>query len=149
MKKMIHPIAGALGFSTIAIFWVSTVLSELLGAQATVTAVKTTIPWGFLILVPALAVAGASGMSMAKGSKTGLLGAKAKRMPFIAANGLLVLVPAAFHLAAEARAGTFDTGFYVVQAIELFAGATNLTLLGLQMRDGLRLTGRVGRSSRS
>ena len=30
--------------------------------------------------------------------------------------------------------------FYVVQAVELIAGATNITLLGLGMRDGMKLT---------
>jgi len=31
----------------------------------------------------------------------------------------------------------------VVQVIELIAGATNLTLMGLNVRDGLRLSGRL------
>ena len=66
-------------------------------------------------------------------------------MPFIAGNGLLILIPAALFLASKARAGEFDTWFYVVQALELLAGATNITLLGLNMRDGLKLTGRLAR----
>ena len=67
-----------------------------------------------------------------------------KRMPFIAANGLLILVPAAIFLDQWASAGAFDTKFYLVQAVELLAGAVNLTLMGLNMRDGLRLSGHVG-----
>ncbi len=42
-----------------------------------------------------------------------------------------------------ALAGSFDTTFYAVQALELLAGATNLTLMGLNVRDGLRMTGRL------
>ena len=42
-----------------------------------------------------------------------------------------------------AVAGSFDTAFYVVQAIELVAGATNLALMGLNARDGLRMAGRL------
>jgi hypothetical protein len=38
--------------------------------------------------------------------------------------------------------GEFDTAFYAVQALELAAGAANITLLGLNMRDGLRMKGR-------
>ncbi len=60
-------------------------------------------------------------------------------MPVIAANGVLVLVPAALFLAAKARAGEFDAGFYAVQAVELAAGAVNIALLGLNMRDGMRM----------
>jgi hypothetical protein len=33
----------------------------------------------------------------------------------------------------------FDGAFVAVQALELLAGALNITLLSLNMRDGLRL----------
>jgi len=141
MIKTIHPMAGVLAILTIATFWLSTALAELFASQAVVTAVKTAIPWGFLVLIPALAAAGGSGFTMAKGRRTGLIGTKIKRMPIIAGNGILVLVPSALYLASKARAGEFDTAFYAVQALELVAGAANITLLGLNMRDGLKMRG--------
>ena len=64
----------------------------------------------------------------------------------IAANGVVVLIPAALYLASKAQAGQFDTSFYIVQVIELIAGAVNITLLGLNMRDGLRLSGKLRRA---
>ena len=75
------------------------------------------------------------------------MGTKARRMPFIAANGVLILIPSALFLASKASAGSFDASFYLVQAVELIAGAANIVLLGLNMRDGLRLTGRLGRAA--
>jgi hypothetical protein len=63
-------------------------------------------------------------------------------MPFIAGNGILVLIPSALFLAAKAGSGAFDPTFYAVQSIELLAGAANIVLLGLNMRDGLRMKGR-------
>ena len=66
-------------------------------------------------------------------------------MPFIAANGVLILIPSALFLASKARAVEFDTAFYAVQALELAAGAANITLLGLNMRDGVRMKGRFRR----
>jgi len=147
VTKFIHPIAGTIAILTIAVFWLSTVLSELIASPATVIAVKTAIPWGFLLLIPALAAAGGSGFVLAKGRRAGLVGAKARRMPIIAANGILILIPSALFLAARARAGEFDAAFYGVQVLELMAGATNITLLGLNMRDGLKLKGRFRRQS--
>ena len=141
MIKVIHPVAGALALLTIAIFWLSTAMSELFASRATVVAVKTAIPWGFLLLIPALAAAGGTGLALAKGRRAGLIGAKLKRMPFVAANGLLILIPCALFLASKAGAGEFDASFYVVQALELVAGPVNITLLGLNMRDGLKLKG--------
>lgn len=140
MPRIIHPLAGLVAILTIATFWLSTAISELFASQATVIAVKTAIPWGFLLLVPALAATGGSGFFLSKGQRQGLVGVKLKRMPFIGANGLLVLIPAALFLASKAKAGEFDTAFYAVQALELAAGALNITLLGLSMRDGMALT---------
>jgi len=145
MTRIVHPIAGALAILTIATFWLSTAIAELLGSQAVVAAVKTAIPWGFLLLIPALAAAGGSGFALAKGRRAGLIGAKVKRMPIIAANGILVLIPSALFLASKARAGEFDISFDAVQALELVAGAANITLLALNMRDGLKLSGRFRR----
>lgn len=146
MIKRIHPVAGTLAIITIATFWFSTVISELVGSPELVTSVKTAIPWGFLILIPALAAAGGTGFKLGRGHRTGLIGAKAKRMPLIALNGLVVLVPSAFFLSHKAQLGAFDTGFYAVQGLELVAGAVNLVLLGLNMRDGLKMKGRFRRT---
>ena len=143
MTKIIHPVAGIVAFLMIAVFWLSTVVSELFASEAVVVAVKTAIPWGFLLLVPALAATGGSGFALAKGRRAGLVGAKAKRMPVIAANGILLLIPAALFLAHKARHAEFDSVFYAAQAIELIAGATNLALLGLNMRDGMKMKGRL------
>jgi len=141
MIKIVHPVAGGVALLTIATFWLSTVVSELSGSHVLITSVKTTIPWGFLLLIPALAVAGGTGIFMSKGSRAGLVGTKFKRMPFIGGNGILVLIPSALFLASKASAGEFDANFYLVQALELIAGAVNITLLGLNMRDGLKLKG--------
>lgn len=62
-------------------------------------------------------------------------------MPFIAANGILILVPAALFLAFKASHAELDGVFYAVQGLELIAGAANITLLGLNMRDGLKMKG--------
>ena len=139
MTKAIHPFAGALALVTIAIFWLSTILSEAFGSTDAIITVKTLIPWGFLILIPALMAAGGTGFQLGKKFRNPLVAAKRKRMPLIAGNGILILIPSALYLASKAQAGSFDAGFYIVQTAELVAGAMNITLLGLNMRDGLRL----------
>lgn len=141
MKKIIHPVAGAIAILVIATFWLSTALAELFGSESAVVSVKTAIPWGFLLLIPALVAVGASGFALSKGRRVGLIATKLRRMPLIAANGLLVLIPSALFLASKARAAEFDGVFYGMQALELAAGAANITLLGLNLRDGLRMKG--------
>ena len=75
--------------------------------------------------------------------------AKKKRMPLIALNALFILLPSAFFLASKAAAGSFDSWFYGIQVLELVAGAANITMLGLNIRDGLRMTGRIGQAPTS
>ena len=144
MLKRIHPIAGMIGFLIILTFWISTAASELFCSIDTIAAVKQAIPWGFLILVPTLAITGASGFRMAGASSEIQIMHKKHRMRFIAGNGLLILTPAALTLAMLASHREFGGLFYGVQTTELIAGAVNLTLMSLNIRDGLRLTGRLG-----
>ncbi|WP_170406944.1 ferredoxin--NADP reductase [Ruegeria arenilitoris] len=142
MKTRVHAIAGAIGLLMILTFWTSTIISEVFGSYEAIAMVKGLILKGMFVLIPAMAIVGASGASLGKGRSDALVSAKMKRMPIIAVNGLLVLVPMAFLLESCASAGNFDTMFYVLQGVELIAGAVNLTLMGLNMRDGIRLSGK-------
>ncbi|PLX37275.1 MAG: hypothetical protein C0606_12350 [Hyphomicrobiales bacterium] len=137
-----HGIAGGLAMVAIATFWGATVVSEVLGNEAAIASVKQGILWGMAVLIPLLIATGASGVRLGGKWKSPAIVAKKRRMPFIALNGVLVLVPSAVFLAMRAGEGNFDAAFYGVQALELAAGAANLVLLGLNMRDGLRLRAR-------
>lgn len=142
MPKQAHLIVGLLATLAIATFFLSTVIAELVGSHEAVAIVKGLIVMpGLFILVPAIVATGWSGFYLSKSREGRLVNAKKKRMPFIAANGLLILVPCAIFLNRWAALGMFDTIFYTVQALELLAGAVNLTLMGLNIRDGMRMSG--------
>ena len=138
----IHAIAGVLAFLTILTFLSSSLAIELWGSADVIAGVKRAIAWA-LVLVPALIATGASGFKMAGPSPKGVLATKLKRMRLIAGNGILVLVPAVMFLAWKAGQGEFDAAFIVVQIIEFAAGSVNLVLMGLNIRDGLRMTRRL------
>lgn len=150
MKRTLHALAGMLALCFILTFWGSTVISELLLSQAAVLTVKTMVLYGMLCLIPLMIMAGGSGFSLAgensvkasPGGSGGLLVKRKQRMKILGANGLLVLAPAAFYLFHKASAGEFDSLFYGIQAVELAAGLVQMTLMGLNMRDGFKLTRR-------
>jgi len=140
MPRRVHAVAGLVALLCVASFFLSTVLVELLGSDTALARLKSLIVLpGLWILVPAMAAAGGSGVFLSRARKGRLVAAKMKRMRFIAANGLLVLVPCAIVLSRWASAGRFDGAFYAVQVIELVAGGVNLMLMGLNVRDGLLL----------
>lgn len=144
LKHKIHIVVSLIATLCIATFFVSTIIVELIGSKDQIVIVKNLIliP-GLLILIPAMAATGGTGFALAKIKKGHLVDRKTKRMPLIAANGIMVLIPCAIFLASWASAGAFDTRFYVVQSIELVAGIANLSLMGLNIRDGLRMAGKL------
>lgn len=138
--RRIHLVAAVTAFLTVVTFWTATVLVELFGTHEAIAGVKGAVLWGMIILVPAIAAAGGTGFRLGGKSQAAVIVAKRRRMPLIAANGLLILVPSAFFLAGRAEAGQFDIVFYAVQAVELVAGAVNIGLMSLSMRAGLSMT---------
>jgi hypothetical protein len=139
MKNWVHAAFGALALLTICVFWSGTAITELFGDARSVAVAKNAVLMGMLVLIPSMAIAGASGFSLGRKWRSPVVTRKALRMKFVAANGLLILLPSAFFLAGRAGAGDFGPAFVAVQAVELVAGAVNISLLGLNMRDGLSL----------
>ncbi|WP_209022639.1 hypothetical protein [Rhodocyclus gracilis] len=142
MKRNVHAVAGVFSFLFIATFWTSTVVAELFLDHSAVTSVKVAITYAFIAFVPCMAITGATGFFMGGKSTFPTLIAKRRRMPIIGANGLLVLIPAAIFLSIKAQSGEFDGSFYTVQVVELLAGATNLTLIGMNIHDGRQMSRR-------
>jgi hypothetical protein len=143
-RAALHAAAGVVALLCIVTFLTSTVWVELTGGAEEVAGVKRAIVYGLAVLIPAMALVGISSSRLAGRARAAAVAAKQRRMRLIAMNGLLVLVPAAVILDRLAAAGAFGTMFYLVQGAELIAGPTNLVLLGLNFRDGLRMSRRIG-----
>ena len=141
--RLLHALAGGVALVTILVFWLSTAVVALSGSPDSVVTVKRTIPWGLLVLVPAMALTGISGTRLTRNASGRLVRHKMLRMRIVAVIGALVLVPCVVYLARSASTEDLGVTFYAVQVIELVAGATNITLLVMNIRDGMRLTGRL------
>ncbi len=140
----VHVIASLVATATLFIFLGLAVASEI--SPGFTASARTSILRGLFVLVPALMATGITGLRLARGHHGRLVGDKLRRMKLVAINGLFVLLPSAIWLAWRADAGHFDAAFAVVQVIELVAGAANLRLLLLNLRDGMRLSGGRRRS---
>ncbi|ACF15047.1 conserved hypothetical protein [Chloroherpeton thalassium ATCC 35110] len=140
MKTKIHGIAGMVALLTISTFWMSTILVELFGSHDAIALVKRLIIWGMCLLIPSLIATGISGGLLGKENKSELSRRKMKRMPIIALNGLFILLPSAIVLNYLASNGAYSNTFYLVQSLELIAGAVNLFLITANTKDGFQLT---------
>lgn len=146
MKGKLHLFSAILSTLCIGTFFMSSIIVELFGSQEAIASVKHLILCpGLFVLVPAIAITGGTGFALSKNRKGIFVNDKKRRMPFIGANGILILIPSALFLDQLAASGFFGTKFYLIQGLELLAGAVNLFLMGLNMRDGLKMTGKLRR----
>lgn len=143
--KRIHSVAGALALLIPLAYLTATLVVEVSGHAPAIAAVKRAIAWSLLLLLPVMMAAGLSGRRLSGRSRARVVLRKQRRMRLVAANGLLVLVPCAVALHVLAGSGDFGPIFYAVQAVEFLAGPVNIVLLGLNMRDGLRMSGRFAK----
>lgn len=142
MKQLMHKTGAIVATLCIVTFFLSTIITELFASHEAVATVKSLIVMpGLFILVPAIALTGGIGFALSKSRSGRLVENKKRRMPFIGMNGLFVLLPAAIFLDKWASAGSFDSTFYIVQGLELVAGAINITLMSMNIRDGRKLAG--------
>ncbi|NIY80427.1 hypothetical protein HCZ23_13255 [Celeribacter sp. HF31] len=142
MLPKLHAAFGAAALLIIATFWTATVTTIVIGDKYLIAMAKLGIAWGLLALIPMLILTGVSGNRLGQNMRGPLIGAKQKRMKIIAFNGIVFLVPSALILLPLAMQGQGGLLYWTIQTLELLAGATNITLLGLNMRDGLRLSRR-------
>jgi hypothetical protein len=147
--RRVHVAASTAALLLIATFLGATVAVETAGDEPDIAAVKHWIARALVVLVPVLMAAGLTGRRLAGRARAPVVGRKLRRMQLIAATGLLVLLPSALTLDRWAGEGRFDTAFALVQTVELLAGASNLALLALNFRDGMRLRGRRAHGRRA
>ncbi len=144
MKGILHAVAGVVGFLLALTFVTSTVVSLSIQNMQAVAIVKTAIFGGMFALILALLGAGASGVSLLGKRTDSLALTKQRRGPIAFMTSFFVLLPSATFLWWRASGSPLDTLFYVVQAVELAGSSVVLTMIGLNIRDGLALRGRIG-----
>ncbi|HYW14226.1 MAG TPA: hypothetical protein VE871_19830 [Longimicrobium sp.] len=147
--RILHAAASTLGLVTITTFFLSSLVAEIAGDRQAIVLVKTTIAYALFGLVPVMAIAGASGKRLAGPSRAPVIVRKMRRMKLVALNAAVVLIPCAITLYWMASHGRFGGEFAAVQGMELVAGAVNVVLLGLNLRDGLGMRSARCRGTRN
>ena len=91
-------------------------------------------------------ILGITGKKLAGKSKSPIALSKMKRMKFVAFNGF-ILISLAIYLYLRASANQIDNTFLLVQIIEFIFGIMNLILIGLNIKAGMKLSGRIKRKT--
>ena len=140
----IHMVATAVATVTILIFFTLSLATELHGDEELIKSVKTAILRALPILLFAMPALAISGNKLAGASRSVLVRQKQQRMKMTMINGIILASLAVF-LYYRANYQTIDNVFLYAQVAELFFGLFNLILIGLNIKAGLKLSGRMGK----
>ncbi|BBB90952.1 MAG TPA: hypothetical protein PKA28_18460 [Methylomusa anaerophila] len=142
--KLFHQTTAAIAFLTIVSFLVSTLVSELIGDHNLIAVVKRTIVYGLSILIVCMPLLVVSGRKLAASYPNNpYVGAKAKRMKWIALNAIIFLIPLAVTLNYLAQNNQLNISFYSLQALEIICGSVNILLFGKMYTDGRQINSEV------
>lgn len=137
----VHSVATVIAVLTIFSFFSFSLIAEIIGNHEFIKQVKTGILYCLPILIVAMPTLGITGNKLAKKSKSPIVALKMKRMKWVAINGI-ILVLLAVYLYFRATNNQIDQTFLFVQITELVFGTINLTLIGLNIRAGRKLSGK-------
>ena len=138
---MLHILATIIGLFTIVSFFTSTLLAEASGNTQLIVTIKTYILYALPLLILAMPTLGITGNKLAGKKPSPKAQLKLKRMKFIAINGI-ALITLAVLLYFKAVKEAFDTTFWTLQILELLLGFINIVLIGLNIKTGMKLSGK-------
>lgn len=141
---IIHIAATAVAAITIGAFLFTSIIAEIKGDVQVIRAVKKNILLALPILIIAMPSLGITGNKLAGFSKNKLVELKRRRMRFVFINGMMLIALAIF-LYYRSTYVALDTMFLAAQFLEFAFGITNVTLIILNVRSGLQLSGRSKR----
>ena len=124
--KNIHKLAAICAFIFIA-------------TPAQIAYVKRVILMFVPVLMLSMIATGLTANKLYPGILKGQFKIKQIRLKIAAANGVLILLPAAIVLARWSELSEFGVLYWTVQALEIIVGLINITMIGLNIRDGIRL----------
>ena len=148
MKLRAHRASAIISTVCLEIFFLSTLYVVTQGSLESIALVKSLIVFpGFLVLIPAIAVAGATGYSFSTRKSGGIVGQKRKRMPWIGIVVVLIILPAAVALNQWASDSRFGVEYYLLQTLELVAQGIIIYLMIMNIRAGRKI--RAGQEHQS
>lgn len=138
----IHLATTALVVLTISAFFISSLVAELSTQIGVIKSIKRGILYALPLLVIGMPILGITGKKLAGRSQNPIVLKKKQRMKVMMINGLILSTLVVF-LFYQSNFREVNGLFYAVQTVELAFGLVNISLIGFNIRDGLRLSARL------
>lgn len=139
-----HFIATIAAGITIVTFFSLSLVAELRGDVQLIKNVKAFILYALPVMVVAMPMLKITGDKLAGKSTNPIILAKKKRMKLMIINGICLITLAVF-LYYRSHFHTIDNVFFIAQLAEFVFGLGNLTLIFLNAKNGMQLSGKLKR----
>ena len=136
MKTIFHAMFGMLSFGLILASLMASLIVEIWSSQRVIAGIKALAFQSILLLLVLLGFAALLGLSLGRARQGNIVEAKKKRMVWLFAVAILILLPVAYVLNKYAKQGQFNWAFIALQSVEYAFDIVFLVLLGLNIRDG-------------
>ena len=136
MKTIFHAMFGMLSFGLILVSLMTSLIVEIWSSQRVIADVKALAFQSILLLLVLLGFAALLGLSLGRVRQGNIVEAKKKRMVWLFAVAILILLPVAYVLNKYAKQGQFNWAFIALQSVEYAFDIAFLVLLGFNIRDG-------------
>lgn len=143
-KKLVtvHLIATIIAVLTISTFFTISLIAEIKGNDDFIRSVKAFILYALPIMVLAMPTLKITGDKLAGKSKSPLILAKIKRMKLVLVNGM-ILISLAIFLYYRSHYQQIDNVFLIAQIAEFAFGLFNLSLIFMNAKAGMQLSGKL------
>ena len=135
-----HIIGSIIAAITITMFFTFSLIAEIKGDETFIKQVKEGILFSLPLLLVAMPMLNITGNKLAGESQNPIVLAKRRRMKFVLANGITLISLACF-LYYRSHYQAIDGIFLTAQIAEFTLGLTNLTLIGINIKNGIQLSG--------
>lgn len=141
-----HIAATIVAVFTIATFFTFSLIAEIRGNEDFIRKVKETILFSLPLMLFAMPILNITGNKLVGNSQNPIVLAKKKRMKLVLIIGI-GLISLAIFLYYRSHYQRIDSVFFTAQIIEFVLGLTNLTLIGLNGKNGFQLSRRLKQKS--
>ncbi len=138
----IHLIATIVAVLAISTFFTISLIAEIKGNDDFIRSVKAFILYALPIMVLAMPTLKITGDKLAGKSKSPLVLAKIKRMKLVLVNGM-ILISLAIFLYYRSHYQQIDNVFLIAQITEFAFGLFNLSLIFMNAKAGMQLSGKL------
>lgn len=137
-----HLIATIVAALAIITFFSISLFAEIKGNEAFIKSVKAFILYALPVMILAMPILKITGDKLAGKSKSPLILAKVKRMKLILMNGM-ILISLAIFLYYRSHYQQIDGVFLIAQIAEFIFGLFNLSLIFINAKVGMQLSGKL------